>query len=70
MAEPPTVTPHRITPSPSRPGCVLVSVVCPHCGRLHMHGGFTDDYAGHRTAGCLHPAGYVILPAAETKATR
>ena len=56
----PTVTPIRIEPNPSYPGAVLVVVLCPHCGREHTHGGYPDDYAGHRASHCHSPIGYVI----------
>ncbi len=58
-----TVTPHRIEPHPSLAGYVLVHVVCPHCGREHVHGGRADDYAGHRAAACHARGGYVVRAA-------
>lgn len=63
MTEHPTVTPHRIEPNPSYPGFVLVRIVCPHCGREHVHGGAVDDYTGHRAASCHAPRGYFIRQA-------
>lgn len=57
-----TVTPQRIEPNPSYPGYVIVTIVCPHCGKTHRHGGAADDYAGDRVSHC-HRGHYVIAEA-------
>ncbi len=60
MTEPaPVVTVNRREPNRTYPGYFVTFVICPFCGREHMHG----DGPGHRVAHCDAPGsdvGYVL----------
>jgi hypothetical protein len=43
-----------------RCGVSHVVVVCPHCERLHTHGGDASDIGTHRTSHCRQGNGYFL----------
>ena len=68
----PTVVPTSVRPNRSFPGSVIVTIVCPHCGGTHTHGGPGGDYTGHRGSALrspgrlLHRQANLMLPATES----
>ncbi len=51
----PTAAVIDVVPNPTSPDCVLVRVRCPHCEKVHMHGGpefKADGNYGHRFSHC------------------
>ena len=57
-------------PNPHHPAALILTVACPHCGRLHRHGGHSIESPnhGHRASHCHNGSGYWIVD--ERQATR